>query len=134
MREIKFRAVIPERNATIYFDLTDLVHPARKDLFSKRELLIPWLLAGNIPDLYTGLKDCKGADIYEGDIVKTNKDVVFLVIFSPKSARWVGITDNIWTDKPYVGKYIYKNLPWLAERGEITGNIYENPELLKETA
>lgn len=73
----------------------------------------------------TSKKDTKGIDVYEGDILKTNKDVFFLVIFSPKSARWVGVTANVWTDKPYVGKYIYKTLPWLAERGEIVGNIYE---------
>jgi hypothetical protein len=70
MEKLKFRAIIPEHNATIYFDLTDLIHPSRKDLFSKRELLIPWLLAGNIPDQYSGKEDITGREIYEGDKVR----------------------------------------------------------------
>jgi hypothetical protein len=72
--EIKFRAIIPEHNAIIYFDLSDLVHPSRKDLFSKREILIPWLLAGNNPDRYSEIKDKKGKDIYERDTVKKDGD------------------------------------------------------------
>lgn len=70
MKELKFRARIPERNVEIYFDLTTLVHPSRKDLFSNREILAPWLLAGNVPELYTGKKDINDNEIYEGDNVR----------------------------------------------------------------
>lgn len=42
MDEIKFRAIIPERNCKIFFTLEDLVmKPFPK--FSIREILIPWL-------------------------------------------------------------------------------------------
>jgi len=49
LKEIKFMARIPERNTTIYFTLYDLVKP--EPLFSIREILKPWLLAGNQPEL-----------------------------------------------------------------------------------
>ena len=68
MQEIKFRAVIADRNTTIFFTLQDLVKP---DLpFSIRELLIPWLLEGNQPDRFIGCSDKNGKEIYEGDTVE----------------------------------------------------------------
>ena len=82
---------------------------------------------------YTGLKDKNGVEIYESDQMETNKGILFTIIWSPKSARWAGITPNVYTTKPYVGKYIYKSLPYLAERGIVIGNIYENEELLDPT-
>jgi hypothetical protein len=91
MKELKFRARIPERNATIYFDLTDLVHPSRKNLFSQ-ELLVPWLLAGNLPDLYSEMKDKNDKEIYASDKIKI--------------ARWrfeVSYSDSMWYLEPIDG-------------------------------
>ena len=135
MKENKFRACIsPE--TVIYFDLSDLIHPKRKGLFSMRELLIPWLLAGNKPDDYTGRKDKNGVEIWEGDIALCpewedyDKGIMGQV---RRVIRW----DNsdacfalFLKDEPDRGGNMLDN----ACNIEVIGNIYENPELLKEVS
>src|SRR3989304_9140917 len=73
---------------------------------------------------YTGLKDKNGKEIYEGDILRTNEHIDFIV----------------WNEKKcgfsYSNDKSNMSLPQWFEHGqysgtEIIGNIYENPELLK---
>jgi len=71
---------------------------------------------------YTGLKDIKGKEIYEGDILSNEDDYLkFIVEFD--LGRFVAI-DNKRHD-------IY-DLKMIASQCEVIGNIYENPELIKE--
>lgn len=68
----------------------------------------------------TGLKDVTGAEIYEGDFIKTDMDnnpIVRVVWKSHRAAFGLYHTDYAW--------------PLRAQKGEIIGNIYENPEHLR---
>ncbi len=125
MRKIKFRAIIPERNATIYFDLGEIARLG--DLgdierlgqkFSTREILIPWLLKGNIPDLYIRIKDRNGEEAYQ-------KDKVSAWGYSNWIIEW---HNNGWKLKQE-GIENYQEIP---DDFIIIGCIYENLELLEK--
>jgi len=124
MDEMKFRAVIPERKCKIFFTLEDLVmKPLLK--FSIREILIPWLQAGNKPDLFIGLHDCKGTEIYENDILTLDdtEDNSFCVIQFHDSGFHKRYDFGYGTT---ITKFEVKLVDWL-----VCGNTHENSDLLK---
>jgi uncharacterized phage protein (TIGR01671 family) len=85
---------------------------------------------------YTGLKDSKGVEIYEGDILRHefyphNKNFVM---------KWNVLSWELFDTKEYDGEYIESAVTfdvendknrWVADELEVIGNIFENPELLK---
>jgi len=73
---------------------------------------------------YTGLKDKKGKEIFEGDIL--------LVKFNPEQIlnREV-IFRNSWLVKGILGEFDF-NLSEVLHESELVGNIFENPELVPD--
>lgn len=118
MREIKFRAFstrIPFQGGRceemVYFGLTDL---DEEFIISKGSYLDEDAFLMQ----FTGLHDKNGREIYEGDILKTECGNIGAIEWSDSMARFyfmvgdTGVIDD-----------------W--ESGEVIGNIYQNPNLLK---
>lgn len=82
---------------------------------------------------YTGLKDKNGNEIYEGDVVDylgdielVNRNVLRVIEYKNEEACYVarlpvGVDGE---EAVYLNEHDFK----------VIGNIYENPELLEETA
>ena len=74
---------------------------------------------------YTGLKDKNNKEIYEGDILSNgNNEKPYKVIFENGSFRAEFEGD--------FEEYSFDLINIVAQGCEIVGNIYENPELIKE--
>jgi len=116
MREIKFRAW-DKTKETMYHNGFEINY---KGEITRTYGLYP------SPNLflmqYTGLKDKNGKEIYEGDIYR----IFRLLVTSDKEDEFYVIRNFI------EDVYFLKDLIDSGDTIEIIGNIYENPELLKE--
>lgn len=134
MREIKFRAWIKAKKEMQTIDFLDFRY--KKIGLNNEEYLKEFSNCELMQ--YTGLKDKKGKEIYEGDIVADILDGEILMVGDIQfdcgtfGVEWVDFKKN----KSMVGAWGQKhNLRRLdddiVDRIEVIGNIYENEELLR---
>lgn len=126
MREIKFRAWHKEKKIMGEVLGIDILH---KEIFFSNED-VDCYEHTDFKDIelmqYTGLKDMREKEIYEGDIVKLRANHGIGVI--KYSDEWGAFVVEYIKPRPLVvlGMNYYK------EDIEVIGNIYENSELLGE--
>lgn len=133
MREIKFK-VYNKTGRKINFDKIEIIP-------KKQTNIIDFTIKDNSENIilcqYTGLKDCKGREIYEGDIIKAKTVMIDMPIWIGEVMRecdYIGINKNesaewVIVDRKlgsYIGFY-----PGQKQDREIIGNIFENKDLLK---
>ena len=83
---------------------------------------------------FTGLHDWNGKEIYEGDIIRgfnsKGEPVIHHIIYDDEEAGFVAVLKG--SAKGDFG-YGRCDQRWITEcKKEVIGNIYDNPELLKQ--
>ena len=120
MREIKFRAW--DKLNKEMFNVESINFQERRvyrDTVSYREFNDIELMQ------YTGLKDKNNKEIYEGDILfESSGENYYKVVFENASFRAEFKGD--------FEEYSFDLIDVVAQGCEVVGNIYENPELIKE--
>ena len=126
MREIKFRAY------TFGEGLKKSMCRVKKIDFSDGEIVCEHEYNFKFGEFklmqFTGLKDCKGVEIYEGDILQYGS-CVEVVFYEPTMGRFMTKLKKC-NDESEIGE-ISSLSPYYTDNYEVIGNVFENKELLK---
>ena len=149
MREIKFRGKRVDNGGWVY---GYLVKGERTYILSKENIynmVVSLSYFGSVKFIevisetvgeYTGLKDKNGREIYEGDVVNGICDIIFqgkinegtfFIAWDSREGRWELTSQEekrMWNDRMRIPHFVISEA-WTLE---IIGNIYENPELIKD--
>ena len=125
MRQIKFRAKTLTNSHWVYGNLVIRDKECVSIRNSKSE---PWVDPETVGQ-FTGLTDCNGKEIYEGDIVRYGEFIYHVIEFKH------GMFGYTLMDGWFVGyggntNFTFNSLDKSKEH-EVIGNIHDNSELLK---
>ena len=138
-RTIKFRGKRLDNGEWVYGHYADYIHPDCGIPSPSIIYLLPG--CGNMivavdPSTicqFTGLRDCNGKEIYDGDIITVKGNYPRVVLWDKVS--WALMPCEYFYDKHFwVMNLQHPGNDWweeLADEMEVIGNMYDNPELLK---
>lgn len=137
MREIKFRGKHEETGVMLFGNLLQYEDNScriREKEYSEYGYKT-YLVDENTVGQYTGLKDKNGKEIYEGDVLKMFGDYRHEVCYYRGAFGYeIGIKIGI-NYRDFISFNQNSNINWICDNQfadfEVIGNIYENPELLK---
>lgn len=142
-REIKFRGFNEKNNKWLYGDLIHnrgLTFVCPVGIADPFETWKDFVVETESVGQFTGLHDCNGKEIYEGDIIKTPRGNIGMVIFGKAEET---VTHYVFRRKV---TDVYTTYGWVFERindgyrcaiddsildGNCIGNIHDNPELIE---
>ena len=130
MREIKFRA--KEIGSEGKWRVGDLHITATKPHI--HSLSNKYLIKIETIGQFTGLRDSIGREIYEGDIIRSfdskGEPIIHYLLYDNEEAGFVAVLKGSAKGDFGYGRCYQQ---WITEcKKEIIGNIYDDPELLKQ--
>lgn len=134
-REIKFRIWLPHLKTfgnplEVVISFDGKVYGFTRPTINDSRLLVEISQLKELRDCvvqqYTGLKDSKGKEIFEGDIIQLEgSPYKYEVVWN----RWQWGIDS----KGIVAEFIQGFTNAVEDRAIVVGNIFENPELLNKS-
>ena len=124
MREILFRGKRTDCEAWVE---GDLIQAFRGNQLSSCSIMpntptaYCWKVDPETVGQYTGLTDKNGVRIFEGDIIRFEDDIGY-VIYTEGYARFLVDSPNRYISMDYSSEF------------EVIGNIHDNPEILKTSS
>lgn len=139
MRAIKFRVWINDKENRDYlgYGMTTLDYSGFPfdDDHECRDVKGNEFLCSDLTYLqFTGLTDRNGREIYEWDIVECLENEFYGVVYFDRGSFWVRELHTSVDEGIYDGD-VRKETKWSIDLDcQIIGNVWENPELLKDYA
>ena len=133
MRQIKFRAKVKGKNEWKYGSLLTYADGKCNIITETGHRIDTWNVDPSTLGQFTGLTDCNGNEIYEGDIITVNSKYPRVVLWDKMC--WALMPTEYFHDEMFwVMNLQHPGIDWweeFADEFEVIGNIHDNPELIK---
>ena len=132
MRQIKFRAKVKGKNEWKYGSLLTYADGECNIITETGHRIDTWNVDPSTVCQFTGLTDCNGKEIYEGDIITVNSKYPRVVLWDKMC--WALMPTEYFHDEMFwVMNLQHPGIDWweeFADEFEVIGNIHDNPDLI----